>query len=131
MATTYSSAAPKPKRAKVLTRRLKLHSLEKTLAVPATKKVEIVECAEATLLASEIIPSVTTEAIVAPVKETETKISKTEDHPKLQSPPTTMGLPKLTTVAAITPRKGGEWPMFWTLFWNLRRYQLLFLLKLP
>jgi hypothetical protein len=48
METTTSSTAPKSKRAKVLTRRPKLHSLEKTAAVPTTDKMEIVECVEAT-----------------------------------------------------------------------------------
>jgi hypothetical protein len=67
--------------------------------------MEIVECAEATLLASEIIPAVIDEATVASVEETEAKRSKTGEHPKLQSPPTT-GLPKLTTATTITPRKG-------------------------
>jgi hypothetical protein len=55
IATTTSSTTSKPKRAKVLTRRPKVHSLEKTAAVPATEKMKVVECAEATLLASEII----------------------------------------------------------------------------
>ena len=73
--------------------------------MPATKKMEIVECAEDTLLASEIIP-VTAEAIVAPIEEMEAKSSEVEDHLKLQSPPTTTGLPKLTTATVITPRKG-------------------------
>jgi hypothetical protein len=36
------STVLKPKRAKVLARRLKLHSLEKTIAVLATEKMEIV-----------------------------------------------------------------------------------------
>jgi hypothetical protein len=106
IATTTSSTASKPKRAKVFTHRPKLHSLEKTPVVPATKKMVIVECAESTLLASEIIPFVTVEATVAPVEETDGKSSKTEEHPKLQSPPTTTGLPKLATAATITPRKG-------------------------
>jgi hypothetical protein len=106
IATTTSSTTSKPKRAKVLTRRPKLHSLEKTAAVPATEIMEIVECAEATLLASEIIPVVIDEATVALVEETEAKSSKIEEHPKLQSPPTTMGLPKLTTITTITPRIG-------------------------
>jgi hypothetical protein len=52
IATTTSSAASKPKRAKVLTHRPKLHSLEKTAAVPSTKKMEIIEFAEATPMAS-------------------------------------------------------------------------------
>jgi hypothetical protein len=94
IATTTSSTSSKLKRAKVLTRRSKLHSLEKTVAVPGTDKMEIVECAKATPLASEIIPAATAEATVAPVEETEAKSSKTEEHQKLHSPPTMTGLSK-------------------------------------
>jgi hypothetical protein len=54
--TMSSSAALKPKRAKVLTLRPKLHSLEKTAALPGTEKMEIVECVKATILAHEKIP---------------------------------------------------------------------------
>jgi hypothetical protein len=50
IATTTSSAASKPKRAKVLTHRPKLHSLEKNVAVPAIEKTEVVEYAKATPL---------------------------------------------------------------------------------
>jgi hypothetical protein len=74
--------------------------------VPATKKMEIVEYAKATPLASEIIPVVTVKATVALVEETEAKSSKTEEHPKLQSPPTMTGLSKLAPALAATPRKG-------------------------
>jgi hypothetical protein len=73
IATTTSSTASKPKRAKVLTRRSKLHSLEKTVAVPATEKMEVVECAEATLLAFKIIPVVTAEATVGSCRRNESK----------------------------------------------------------
>jgi hypothetical protein len=52
MATMSSSVASKMKRAKVLTRRPKLHSLEKTGATLAAEKIEIAEHAEATPLAS-------------------------------------------------------------------------------
>jgi hypothetical protein len=48
IATTTSSAVPKPKRAKVFTHRSRLHSLEKTVAMPATEKMEVLEYAEAT-----------------------------------------------------------------------------------
>jgi hypothetical protein len=64
MATMSSFAVSKPKRAKVLTHRPKLHSLEKTAAAPAAEKIEIVEHAEAIPLASEIIPVATVEATV-------------------------------------------------------------------
>jgi hypothetical protein len=41
IATLTSSGGPKPKKVKVLTRRSKLHSLEKNVAAPASKKMEI------------------------------------------------------------------------------------------
>jgi hypothetical protein len=66
--TTTSSAVSKPKRAKVLTHWTKLHSLEKTAALPATEKMEIIEYVEATPLASDIIPVVIAEATVARVE---------------------------------------------------------------
>jgi hypothetical protein len=65
--------------------------------------MEIVDHAETIPLASETILVVAVEASVDLVEETEAKSSKVEEHPKLLSPPTTMGLPKLTTAA--TPRK--------------------------
>jgi hypothetical protein len=46
------------------------------------------------------------EATIAQVEETEPKSSKTEPQPKLRSPPTMMGLPKLAAAPASTPRKG-------------------------
>jgi hypothetical protein len=73
--------------------------------VLGTEKIDIVEQAEAILLASETIPAVTVEASVEPVEETEAKCSKVEQHPKLLSPPTTTRLLKLTTAATMTPRK--------------------------
>jgi hypothetical protein len=105
MATSSSSAAPKPKRSKVLTRRPKPHPLERTAAVLGTKKMEIAEHDEATPLASETIPAMMVEASVGPVEEMEAKSSKAEEHPKPLSPPTTTWLPKLTTAATMTPRK--------------------------
>jgi hypothetical protein len=105
MATTSSFVASKLKRAKVLTHRPKLHSLEKTDAVPAVEKIGSVEYAEATPLASKIIPAVTAEATVAPTEKAEAKGSKTEEYPKLQSPPSMMGLSKLASAPATTPRK--------------------------
>jgi hypothetical protein len=55
IATMTSSAAPKLKKTKVLTHLPKLHSLERVVALPATEKMEVVEYAEATTLALEII----------------------------------------------------------------------------
>lgn len=76
MATSSSSAAPKPKRAKVLTRRQKPRSLGRIAVVLDTEKMEIAEHAEAIPLASEIIPAMAVEASVDPVEETEAKSSK-------------------------------------------------------
>jgi hypothetical protein len=105
MATLSSSTMPKPKRAKVLTHRPKPHSLERTDAVLDTEKMEIAERVEAIPLAPETIPAATVKASVGLVEETGTKGSKAEEHLKLLSPPTTMGLPKLTTITTTTPRK--------------------------
>jgi hypothetical protein len=68
IATSTSSATLKPKRGKVLTHRLKLHSLEKVGAWLAKEKTKIVEYAKATSSTSKIIP-----AIDAQVEETEPK----------------------------------------------------------
>jgi hypothetical protein len=105
METSFSSTAPKPKRAKVLTHRPKPHSLERIAAMLDTEKMEIAEHTEATPLAPKTIPVVTVEASVGSVEETRTKISEAKEHPKLLSPPTTTGLPKLTTATTMTPRK--------------------------
>jgi hypothetical protein len=70
-----------------------------------TEKMEIAKQAKAIPLASKTILVVTVEASVDPVEEIEAKSSKVEEHPKLLSPPTTMGLPKLTTATTTTPRK--------------------------
>jgi hypothetical protein len=105
MATSSSSTAPSAKRAKVLTRRPKPHSLEMTAAVLDTEKMEITEHAETIPLASDTIPAVTVKASVGPVEKAEAKSSKVEEQPKLLSPPTTMGLPKLITATIVTPRK--------------------------
>ena len=75
MATLSSSTAPKPKRAKVLTHRLKPHSLERTTTILDTKRIEIAEQVEAVPLASETIPVVTVEASAGPVEESKTKSS--------------------------------------------------------
>jgi hypothetical protein len=104
--TSTSSTTSKPKKVNVLTHRPKVHSLERTAAVPATEKMEIIEYVEATPLASKIILVVTAEATVAPAEEAEVKSSKSEEYPKLQSPPSMMGLTKLASAPAATPRKG-------------------------
>jgi hypothetical protein len=66
-------------------------------------------------MASETIPAVTVKASAGLIKESETKSSKAEDHSKLLSPPTTTGLPKLTTAATMTPKKR-RLVVFWMLF---------------
>jgi hypothetical protein len=76
MTTSSSSVAPKPKRAKVLTHRPKPRSLERTVVVLDTEKMEIDVHAEAIPLASETIPPVAVEASVNPVEETKAKSSK-------------------------------------------------------
>jgi hypothetical protein len=65
-----------------------------------------IEYVEAAPSASEIIPAAPAEATVGPVEEIEAKSSKTEEHPKLQSPPTMMRLSKLAIAPIATPRKG-------------------------
>jgi hypothetical protein len=53
----------------VLTHRLKLHSLEKTVAVPTIEKVKVIESAEVVPLATEITLAMPVEASVDPVEE--------------------------------------------------------------
>jgi hypothetical protein len=104
MAASTSSSAQKPKRAKVLTRKIKLHSLEKTVVAPTTEKVKLVESAVVIPLAMETVPATPAEVGVGPVKEPGPK-KTAEEQPKLLSPPTVAGLPKLSTTVATTPRK--------------------------
>jgi hypothetical protein len=87
-----SSAAPKPKRAKVLTHRPKPRPLEKTTALLDTEKIENAEHVEAIPLALETIPVTIVEASIGPA----------EEHPKLLSPPTVIELLKLTSAATTT-----------------------------
>jgi hypothetical protein len=69
ISTSTSFGAPKPKRAKVLTRRPKLHSLEKAAEVPTIEKVKFIESAEAVPLAMKTVLAKSVEASVNPVKE--------------------------------------------------------------
>jgi hypothetical protein len=85
IATSTSSGAQKMKRAKVLTRRPKLHSLEKTVVVPTTKKVKFVENVEVIPLATETTLSMLVEVSVDPVGEPGTK-KTVEEQSKLLSP---------------------------------------------
>jgi hypothetical protein len=104
IATLTSSGAPKPKKAKVLTRRLKLHSLEKTVVVPTIEKVKFIGSVKAIPLATETAPAMPVEASVNPVEDPGTK-KMAEEQPKLLSPPIVTGLPKLSTTATTTLRK--------------------------
>jgi hypothetical protein len=63
--TMISSAAPKPKRTKVLTHRPISYSLERAAALPAIENMEVVEPAKATPLALEIIPAGAAQAAIA------------------------------------------------------------------
>jgi hypothetical protein len=97
MAASSSSATPKLKKAKVLTRRPKPRPLERTVAVLDIEKMEITEHVEAIPLAPKTIPAATVEASIGPA----------EEHPKLLSPPTATELLKITTAATttMTPKK--------------------------
>jgi hypothetical protein len=97
VAASSSSATPKLKRAKVLTRRPKPHPLERKAVVLDTEKLEITEHDKAIPLAPETILAAIVKASIGPA----------EEHPKLLSPPTATELPKLTTAAttAMTHNK--------------------------
>jgi hypothetical protein len=69
IATSTSSGALKPKRAKVLTRRSRLHSLEKMAITPTIGKVKLVESVEVIPLAMEIVHATPVEVSVDPIKE--------------------------------------------------------------
>jgi hypothetical protein len=104
IATLTSSCTQKLKRAKVLTRRPKLHSLEKTVVVPTTEKVKFVESVGVMPLATKTTLAMLVEVCVNPVEESGTKkIAK--EQSKLLSPPIATGLPKRSTTATTTPRK--------------------------
>jgi hypothetical protein len=108
IATSTSSSAPKPKRAKVLTRRPKLQSLEQTSIVPTIEEVKFIESAEVVpampAKATKIVPAMPAKASANAVEESETR-KTTEEQPKLLSPPVVAELPKLSTTATTTLRK--------------------------
>jgi hypothetical protein len=93
IATSTSSGASKPKRAKVLTRRPK--------RIGTAELPKLIESVEAAPSATESAPDMSIEASADPVKEP--KSEKTAEQPKVLSPPAVTGLPKLSTT--ITPRK--------------------------
>jgi hypothetical protein len=95
VATSTSSGASKPKRAKVLTHRPKPNG---TIKVP-----KLIESAEVVPSCTESAPAMSTEANVNPVKEPESE--KTAEQPKVLCPPAITGLSKLSTTITATPRK--------------------------
>jgi hypothetical protein len=104
MAASTSSGSQKPKKAKVLTRKTKLHSLENTAVAPMTEKVKLVESAEVIPLVMETVPALPAEVSANLVKESGPK-KTAEGHPKLLSPATVAELPKLSTTTTMTSRK--------------------------
>jgi hypothetical protein len=77
--------------------------------------VKFIENVESVPLATKIVPTMPAEASVDPVEEPGSK--KTEEQPKLLSPPTVTELSKLLATTTTTPRKR-RMAMFWILFWN-------------
>jgi hypothetical protein len=130
------STAPKPKKMKVVTHQPKSYFLERAviLRTAGGSKTEIVELAEDTLSASEVIffsyllalnqtkfnlmlfleffeqtikiPAAVTEVPTIQLEKTTTESSKTEQQPKLQSSPIVPGLSRIATTSVATPRKG-------------------------
>jgi hypothetical protein len=80
--------------------------LERTAALPASEKTEVVESFEAIFSALEVVLVAAVETTTAQLEKSEPDSSRTEQQPKLQSPPATVGLPKIATVPTVTPRKG-------------------------
>jgi hypothetical protein len=80
-----SSAAPKPKKAKVLTHRLKLHSLERAAVVSSSEKMEVAEYAKVAPLALEIL-AVTAEAVAAQVEKQNQKVQKQSNNRRCRVP---------------------------------------------
>jgi hypothetical protein len=95
IAASTSSSAPKPKRAKVLTRRPKPIG---TANVP-----KLIERAEAAPLPTETTPAMSIEASTGLVKEPESE--KAAEQPKVMSPPALTGLPKPSSTTTATLRK--------------------------
>jgi hypothetical protein len=108
IATSTSFGAPKPKKAKVQTRRPKLQSLEQTALVPTIEGVKFIESAKVVpamaAKAMEEVPAMPAEASADAVKVPETE-KTAEEHPKLLSPPVVAELPNLSTTATMTLRK--------------------------
>jgi hypothetical protein len=90
-----SSSAPKPKRAKVSTCRLKFFG--------TTDVLKLIGSAEVAPLATETAPAMPIEASAGPVKEPESE--KAVEQPKVLSPPAVIGLSKPSSTTTATPRK--------------------------
>jgi hypothetical protein len=105
IATSTSSGAPKPKRAKILNCRAKLVG---TAAVSTIEEVKFFENAEVvpTLQAeaAETVPVMSTKASVGEVEEPETR-KTTEEQPKPLGPLIMAELSKPSTTATTIPRK--------------------------
>jgi hypothetical protein len=95
VATSTSSGAPKPKRAKVLTRRLK--------PIGTTEVPRLIDSAKSIPSSTESAPAMSTKASLNLVKELESE--KIAEQPKLLSPPAVTRLLKLSTTTTTTPRK--------------------------
>jgi hypothetical protein len=95
VAASTSSSAPKPKRAKVLTRRPK--------PIGTTEVSKLIRSAEAAPLATKTTPAKSIESSNGPVKEPESE--KTLEQPKVVSPPAITGLSKPSSTTTATPRK--------------------------
>jgi hypothetical protein len=95
VATSTSTGALKPKRAKVLTHRPK--------PIGTAEVLKLIESAEATPSATKTTPAMSIEANIDPIKEPESE--KTVEQPKVLSPPAVTGLSKPSTTTTATPRK--------------------------
>jgi hypothetical protein len=108
IASSTFSTAPQPKKMKIVTHQPKSYVLERAVILPAAgvSKTEVVESAEDIFPTSEVIPAAAPEVHTIQLEKTEPESSKTDQQPKLQSPPAMPGLSKTATVPAMTPRKG-------------------------
>jgi hypothetical protein len=114
--TTTSSTAPKPKRTKVLTHRSRSYSLERAAALPATEKMEVVESAEATPSALEIIPAGSAEAATAQLEKSNQRVLGPSSNRSCRVLQQWRGCQRQQSFQRQLLGKEGEWPAFWTLF---------------
>jgi hypothetical protein len=104
------STASKPKRMKIVTHRPKSYFLERVVVLPAIEgsKIEVVESAEDTLSALEVIPAVVAEGPTIEREKSKSESFNTDQQPKVVSSPAVQGLSRVTTTSALVamPRKG-------------------------